>query len=193
MSTLSQMGIPGVGSGMLMPKLKNKWRVTFLNVGSGGAGNSVDLSMQAINVTRPNLTFEEVPLHRYNSTAYVAGKYTWEPTTLTVEDDITGTASQVIQDQLEKQQKLIGADGPYLASASTASTYKFGTKIELLDGDVKVVERWILEGCWIMTTDFGDLDYSASDAATINLTMRFDHARQTIEKQGLGTAIGGAV
>lgn len=194
MATLSQVGIPGVGNGMLMPKLKNKWRVTFQNIGAGGSSNAADLSMQAVNVTRPNLTFEEVPIHRYNSTAYVAGKHTWEPSTLTVEDDITGTASQVIQDQLELQQRLIGAqDGAWLASASTASGYKFGTKLEMLDGKDRVVEAWILEGCFIMTSDWGEVDYSASEAATITLTLRFDHARQELKKLGLGTAIGGNV
>lgn len=194
MSTLNQMGIPGVGNGALMPKLKHKWRVTFQNIGSGGSGNSIDLSMQTVNITRPNLTFEDVPLHRYNSTAYVAGKHTWEPMTLTVEDDITGTASQVIQDQLELQQKLIGAqDGAWMASASTASAYKFGTKLELLDGNDRVTEVWLVEGCYIMTVDYGDLDYSASEAATITMTIRYDHARQELKKLGLGTAIGGNV
>ena len=32
MSTVSQMGIPGVGNGIFMPKLKNRWRVTFVNL-----------------------------------------------------------------------------------------------------------------------------------------------------------------
>jgi len=192
MATLSQTGIAGVGNGILMPKLKNRWRVTFAGIG-GNAADSKDLSMQATNITRPNLTFEEVPIHRYNSTAYVAGKHTWEPLTLTVEDDVTGKASQVIQNQLELQQKLIGADGPWLATAATASAYKFGTILELLDGDERVLEKWKVEGCFLMTVDYGELDYSASEAMTIALTIRFDHARQELSGQGLETAIGGTL
>lgn len=192
MATLSQVGIAGVGNGILMPKLKNKWRVTFVGIGAN-QGDSKDLSLQAVNLTRPNLTFEEVPLHRYNSTSYIAGKHVWEPMTLTVEDDITGKASQIIQNQLEAQQKLIGADGPWLATAATASQYKFGAIIEMLDGDERVTERWKMEGCWIMTVDYGDLDYAASEASTITVTMRFDHARQELEGTKLGTAVGGTV
>jgi len=35
------------------------------------------------------------------------------------------------------------------------------------------------------------MDYSASEAAQINLTIRFDHAFQELGGQGYGTAIGG--
>lgn len=193
MATLSQVGIPGVGNGILMPKLKNRWRVTFQNIGAGQNGNSSDLSMQAITVTRPNLSFEEVKLDRYNSSAYVAGKHTWEAMSLTVQDDVNGKASHIIQNQLEAQQKLIGADGPWLNAASSASAYKFGVKLDLLDGNEQVTERWLVEGCYIASADYGDLDYAASEAVAITLSIRFDHARQELEQLGLGTAIGGTL
>jgi len=193
MATLSQAGIPGVGNGILMPKLKNRWRVTFVGIGASAGGNSADLSMQAVTVTRPNLTFEQIKLDRYNSSAYIAGKHEWEPCNLVVQDDITGKASGIIRNQLEAQQKLIGADGPWLATAATASAYKFGMKLEQLDGNETVVEQWLLEGCFIAGSDFGDLDYSTAEAVTITLQVRFDHARQVLEQLGLGTAIGGTL
>lgn len=193
MATINDIGIPGVGSGILQPKLKHKWRITF--AGLGGGIDSQPVSMQAVNVTRPNLTFEEVPLDRYNSKAWVAGKHTFEPMTLTIEDDITGTASQVIQEQLQKQQFLIGAEGPFLASAGEGSLYKFVTYLDLLDGNTDVVEKWTVEGCWFSAVDYTDLDYT--DGATsvqITLTIRYDHARQDIGGygQGEGVATGGA-
>lgn len=192
MATLSQVGIPGVGFGILMPKLKNKWRVTFSGIGDG-SGASTDLSMQAVTVTRPNLTFEQVKLDRYNSTAYVAGKHEWEPMNLVVQDDITGLATSIIQSQLEMQQLLIGASGPWLATAATASAYKFGIKLDQLDGNETVVEQWLVEGCWIAGSDYGELDYAASEVVTISLQIRFDHARQVIDQNSLGTAIGGTL
>jgi hypothetical protein len=193
MATLSQAGIPGVGNGILMPKLKNRWRVTFVGIGASAGGNSADLSMQAVTVTRPNLTFEQIKLDRYNSSAYIAGKHEWEPCNLVVQDDITGKASGIIRNQLEAQQKLIGADGPWMATAATASAYKFGMKLEQLDGNETVVEQWLLEGCFIAGSDFGDLDYSTAEAVTITMQVRFDHARQVLEQLGLGTAIGGTL
>lgn len=194
MATLSNMGIPGAGFGILQPKQKYKWRVTFIGLSRLVPGaSSREITRQATTVTRPNLSFEEIPIHRYNTIAYAAGKHTWDPISLTIEDDITGLASYAVQGQLETQQRLIGADlpGSYLNSAATGSDYKFGTLIEQLDGNEGVVETWKLEGCFILSADYGDLDYSVSDAATITLQLRYDHARQELTGQGYGTALNG--
>lgn len=192
MSTINDFGIPGVGTGILHPKHKNRWRVTFANM--GGGADSQPVSMQAITVTRPKLSFEEIELHRYNSRAWVAGKHNWEPMQLTVEDDVTGTAATVIQAQIQKQQWLIGAEGQWLAAAGEGSLYKFVTYLDMLDGNDQVIEKWTVEGCFIQNADYGDLDYSANEKVTITLTLRFDHARQVIGgyNQGEGVATGGA-
>jgi len=191
MATINDIGIPGIGNGILQPKLKNRWRVTFSNM--GGGVDSQPLSMQVVNVTRPALSFDEVELHRYNSRAWVAGKHTFEPTTITLEDDVTGTASRVIQDQIQAQQWLIGAEGQFLAARGEGSLYKFVTTYDLLDGNDVVIEEWILEGCFIQNVDYTDLDYSASDAVQITLTVRYDHARQNLGgyDQGQGVGTGG--
>ena len=192
MATINDIGIPGVGSGILQPKLKNKWRVTFANL--GGGADSQPVSMQAVTITRPTLNFEEVQLDRYNSRAFIAGKHTFEPVTLTLEDDVTGTASQVVQEQLQKQQWLIGAEGQWLASAGEGGLYKFVTYLDLLDGNEQVVEKWTMEGCWLQNVDYTDLDFAASEAVQITTTIRYDHARQDIGgyAQGEGVATGGA-
>lgn len=193
LSTINDLGIPGVGTGILQPKLKNLWRVTFANL--GGGADAQPLSVQATNIERPTLEFEEVQLDRYNSRAWVAGKHTFNPVTLTVEDDITGSASQVIQEQLQSQQWLIGAEGPFLGRGQEGSIYKFVTYLEQLDGREQVVERWTMEGCWIQNVNYQDLDYSdGGSAVTIQLTLRYDHARQNIAnyEAGEGNALGGA-
>lgn len=194
MATLSQFGIPGAGFGILHPKQKYRWQVTFVGLARLVPGaTSRELTRQATTIARPNLIFEEVPIHRYNTMAFVAGKHTWDPINLTIEDDITGLASYAVQGQLETQQRLIGADlnGAWLNSAATGSDYKFGTIIEQLDGNEGVVERWKLEGCFFVSANYGDLDYASSDAATIDLSIRFDHARQELTGSGYGTALNG--
>jgi hypothetical protein len=196
MATLSQMGIPGAGFGMLHPKQRNRWQVTFVGLAKLVSGaSSREITRQAITVSRPNIEFEEITMHRYNSTAYIAGKHTWQPLSLTLEDDITGLASYAVQGQLETQQRLIGADipGSWLNAAATGSDYKFGTILQQLDGNEGIVESWKLEGCWLVSADYGDLDYSSGDAATIALSIRFDHARQELTGQGYGTALSGNI
>lgn len=191
MSTINDFGIPGVGSGILQPKFKNRWRVTF--AGLGGGADSQPVSMQAVTVSRPKLSFEEIELHRYNSRAWVAGKHSWEMMPITLEDDVTGGASTVIQAQLQKQQWLIGAEGQWLAAAGEGSLYKFVTYLDMMDGNDQVIEKWTVEGCFIQAADYGDLDYNANEKVTIALQIRFDHARQTLGgyQQGPGIATGG--
>jgi hypothetical protein len=193
MATINQMGIPGVGTGILQPKLKNRWRVTFSGIGAAGS-SSQPLSHQAVTVTRPSLTFEQVELHRYNSRAYVAGKHEWEMCQIAFEDDVTGSASRIINDQISKQQFLIGAEGPFLGAAEEGSIYKFATKIEMLDGQEQTIESWVMQGCFIQAADYTDLDYGASEAVMINLSIRYDHAFQEIGgyNAGEGVALGGA-
>ncbi len=192
MATINDIGIPGIGTGILQPKLKNLWRITFANM--GGGADAQPLSLQAINVTRPTLSFEEVQLDRYNSRAFIAGKHTFEPMTLTFEDDVTGTASQVLQEQLQAQQWLIGAEGPWLGKGEEGSLYKFVTYLDMLDGKEQVIEKWTVEGCFIQNIDYTDLDYADSSAVQITTTIRYDHARQDLGgyAAGEGVATGGA-
>ncbi len=187
MATINDFGIPDVGTGILQPKLKNKWRVTFNKIGGGTASQS--LSIQAISVARPSLSFEEVELHRYNSRSWIAGKHNWEECAIVFEDDITGQAATIIKQQLQKQQWLIGADPAaqqYLATAGDAAVYKFETIIETLDGNTQPLETWTLEGCWLKNTNFNELAYSDNEAMKINISIRFDHARQVIHPYGGG-------
>lgn len=187
MATINDLGIPEIGSGILQPKLKNRWRIKF--AGIGGGTSSQPLSVQAVTVTRPSISFEEVQLDRYNSRGYVAGKHTWEPMTLTVEDDVTGGAAKVIQDQIQSQQWLTGAEGPFLGATPEASGYKFTTFIDMLDGQEQLIEKWTIEGCWIQAADHTDLDYAASDAVQITITIRYDHARQDIGGYSFGSGV----
>ena len=196
MGTLSQAGIAGISTGVLHPKAQNRWRVLFTGLGgANGSSASIpnDLSLQVITASRPSISYEEVQLHRYNSIIYVAGKHTFEPTALTVEDDITNRATNAIQTQMEMQQRLIGATGPWLNAAPTAFSYKFGMQLEMLDGNEAVVEAWKYEGCFIQSVNYGSLDYATGEAVKIDLTIRFDHARQVLNSAVTGSAIGGLI
>ena len=196
MATLANFGIPAAGPGILHPRLTHKFQITFLNMGQLVPGtNSRNLTMQVVTLSLPNLSWEMIEVHRYNSTAYVAGRHSWEIMNLKVEDDITGLAATVVEAQLETQQRLVGVslDGSWLNTAATGTDYKFGAKIEQLDGNEGVVQTWILEGVQIVSANFGDRDYGGNDSATIEMTLRFDHARTIESGAGYGTALGGNV
>lgn len=188
MSTISNIGIPlpnGQGvSGILHPKQKNRWRVRFAGFGNGTSSDSV--TAQAVKVGRPKVKFNKVDLHRYNSISFVAGKHTYEPLELVVEDDTLNTVSTVIQAQLQKQQWLIGAEGQWLAAAEDGATYKFSMYIEQLNGNDKVTEQWVVEGCWIVESDYDSLDYAEDKQVLITMSVSFDNAQQLFLSTGTG-------
>lgn len=192
MATINDIGIPfpgGQGMGILQPKQKNKWMIQFVNIGT--LSSSRDLAAQAITVSRPKITFTEHELHRYNSVAWIGGKHSYEPLQITIQDNYSNGASSIVQSQIERQQKLIGANsGPFLAAAPDANTYKFATILYMLDGGSNVLEEINYEGCFLQTIDYGETDYSTSEPVTISLTIRFDNATQIF---GLGFSSGQAL
>jgi len=179
----------GGNQGLLMPKLQYRFRVNFLNFGVDVAGG-LALTKQVTDVTRPNLSFDEITLNVYNSRIYLAGKHTWNEITVNVRDDASGTVSKAVGQQLQKQLDFVEQ-----ASAATGQDYKFQTNIEVLDGGngtsvPTVLETWELYGCFLKSANYNNLNYATSDAATIALSIRYDNAIQSPLTQGVGTSVG---
>jgi hypothetical protein len=59
-----------------------------------------------------------------------------------------------------------------------AAGYKKDVELEMLDPTGVVVEKWILQGTFLSTLNFGDLDYGRDDLATIDATLRMDRCIQ---------------
>lgn len=173
-TTKDKFGVPlpdGSPAGILMPKLKFRFRVTLSDKFGGAEGQTV-LTQNVQNVTRPKLTHEEVIIESYNSKVYVSGKHTWDPVTIIVRDDIRNKVVQKVGQQLQKQ-----IDHYNQIARVAGDDYKFNAKIEILDGShADSTEVWRLEGCFIQNIDYSDSDYSANDPVTVTMTLRFDNA-----------------
>ena len=102
MAVITNFGVPTDASAgtTLMPKLQYRFRVTFSNL--GGATGTDEVTQNVISTGRPNLTHEEVVVDSYNSKMYLAGKHTWNPMTVNVRDDASGTVSRLVGQQLQK-------------------------------------------------------------------------------------------
>ena len=180
----------GGNQGLLMPKLQYRFRVNFLNFGASPAG--IELTKQVIDCQRPNVSFTEITLPVYNSTVYLAGKHAWQPLTVNVRDDASGSVAKLIGQQLQKQMDFVEQ-----ASAATGQDYKFQLNIEILDGGngalaPTVLETWELYGCFLQGANYNTLNYGTNDAVTIGMTIRFDNAIQSPLTAGVGTSVGRA-
>lgn len=177
----------GGNQGLLMPKLQYRFRVNFLNFGTGA---TVELTKQVMDINRPQISFEEITLPIYNSTLYLAGKHSWNELTVNLRDDASGSVSKLVGQQVQKQLDMVEQ-----ASAATGQDYKFQTNIEILDGGNGtatpiVLETWECYGCYLKTANYGTLNYGSNEIATIALTIRYDNAVQSPLSSGVGTNIG---
>jgi hypothetical protein len=193
-SSLQRMTVPlasdqsSTTQGLLMPKLKYRFRVMFENFGVSTP--RTELTKQVVNIARPNLTFEEIALPIYNSTLKLAGRHAWADITCSVRDDASGAVSRLVGEQLQKQMDFLE-----MSSAASGIDYKFTTKVEVLDGgnganEPVVLETWELYGCYLKAANYGDLNYGSNEAATIEMSIAYDNANQTPEGTGVGTSVG---
>ena len=167
-TTLTNISIPtedggGSNSSLLMPKLQYRFRVLFENFGTtGGADGIREITRQVVDVTRPNLTFEQMTIDAYNSRSYLAGKHTWDPITITLREDANNNVQKIIGQQLQRQFDFFEQ-----SSAVSGGTYKFITKIEILDGGngangSNVIDRFQLVGCYLESANYNTLAYAVS-------------------------------
>jgi hypothetical protein len=172
--TRSKFGVPvtgAVGSGILMPKLKYRFRVSFLG-GFGGETESRVLTQNVQNVSRPKITYEEVTIDSYNSRMYLQGKHSWEQISVVVRDDITNSVTKLVGGQIQRQVNHFQQSTP-----AAGSDYKFDMQIEILDGvNAGASEVWFLEGCFLTNVDYSDSDYSTNEPVTVTMQVRYDNA-----------------
>ena len=186
--------------GLLMPKLQYRFRANFVNFGISNQTN--ELTKQVVDIKRPNVTFTPVVLDVYNSKVYLQGKPEWQETTINLRDDATGAVTKLVGEQIQKQFDFLEQ-----SSAASGINYKFQLVFDVLDGGngtvtPNVLESWELDGCFLSSVDYGEMNYGTSDPVTIALTVKFDNAIQTvggavgsstvgINSTTLGTAITG--
>ena len=193
-STLSKLTVPldsnasASNQGLLMPKLQYRFRVSLENFGVSSP--STELTKQVMDVSRPNVSFEQMTVDIYNSKVFLAGKHTWEPITMNLREDVSNNVQKMVGEQLQKQFDFFEQ-----SSAASGADYKFVTRIEILDGGnganaATVLETFELYGCYLESTNYNALNYATSEVVTVALTIRYDNAIQTPQGTGLGTAVG---
>jgi len=193
-SSLTRMTVPLASDqssstqGLLMPKLKYRFRIIFENFGVSTP--RTELTKQVIDFARPSVSFDDITIDIYNSKVRMAGKHTWDDTTVNLRDDAAGNVAKLVGEQLQKQ-----FDFMEMSSAASGIDYKFITRCEILDGgnganEANVLETWELYGCYLTSVNYNELAYSDSAPVTMGLNIRFDNALQTPLESGLGTNVG---
>jgi hypothetical protein len=193
-SSLSKLTVPLASDqsastqGLLMPKLKYRFRVTLENFGFNAS--TTELTKQVQDITRPTIAFDPITIDVYNSRVQLAGKHTWSPISINVRDDVTGAVSKLFGQQLQKQFDFFEQ-----SSAASGIDYKFVTRIEILDGgngayQPAVLETWELYGCYLENVNYQNLAYSENAPVLITGSIKYDNALQKPDNSGVGSVVG---
>jgi hypothetical protein len=196
-STLSKISVPldtndsASSQGLLMPKLQYRFRVTLENFGVSTP--TTELTKQVMDITRPQVSFEEIQIPIYNSRAYLAGKHEWQAVTLNLREDVNNRVQKLVGEQLQKQFDFFEQ-----SSAASGIDYKFTTRVEILDGGngantPNILETFELYGCFITNANYNELNYANNDPVSVSLEIRYDNAVQTPQGEGIGTNVGRTV
>ena len=192
-ATLSKFTVPLASDasastqGMLMPKLKYRFRVMFENFGVSTP--TTELTKQVQSAARPNVSFANQVIEIYNSKINYAGKFTWAPIAIVLRDDVTGAVSKLVGEQLQKQFDFFEQ-----SSAASGVDYKFTTRIEMLDGGngantPTILETWECYGCYLVSANYQSIAYGEQGPATIDLSIQYDNAVQSPQGTGVGSVV----
>jgi hypothetical protein len=182
-ASLSRFTVPlasnqsSASQGLLMPKMKYRFRVSFENFGV--SGSTVELTKQVADAARPNLTFEDKTIEVYNSKIHYAGKPTWSAIQIKLRDDVTNAVTKLVGEQNQKQFDFFEQ-----SSAASGGDYKFLMRVEMLDGGnganaPTVLETWECYGCYVTQVNYNSLGYGDQTMLTIDLTIQPDNCIQT--------------
>lgn len=146
---------------------KHRWRFNLASIRNE--------CLYLASAQRPHMITEEAVMHHDQEQVYFAGKHHWEPITL-VFYDVYGSGgantSSKIWDWVNESVKVAQA------SAGVPSAYKKDAKLEMTTADGGVQETWNIYNTWAIDTNWNDLDYSVSEIATIDVSMKYDRAKR---------------
>ena len=147
------------------PKRKNRFLLTFPS----------DLGIQQwwlASASRPTITQNETEIQFLNTSTYVIGRFNWETMDVTFRDPIGPSAAQALMEWVRLHSESVTGRQGYAAG------YKKDIELEMLDPTGVVVEKWIIQGTFLTSLDFGSLDYSADAIASITCNLRMDRCIQ---------------
>lgn len=116
--------------------------------------------------SRPHFSQTSTDIHFLNTQTYVIGKYKWETMSFTLRDPIGPSASQAVMEWVRLHSESITGRQGY------ACAYKRDLILEMLDPTGTAISQWIIKSAMITDVNFGDLNYSSDDLATIEMTIQ---------------------
>jgi hypothetical protein len=117
---------------------------------------------------RPSIKIAATEIQFLNTSTYVAGRFNWDEIGVKFRDPIGPSASQALMEWVRLCAESVTGRMGYAAG------YKKDIDLEMLDPTGVVVEKWILQGTFLTSVDFGALGYGTDAIADISANLRMD-------------------
>jgi hypothetical protein len=117
---------------------------------------------------RPSIKIAATEIQFLNTSTYVAGRFNWDEIGVKFRDPIGPSAAQALMEWVRLCAESVTGRMGYAAG------YKKDVDLEMLDPTGVVVEKWILQGTFLSSVDFGSLAYNSDAIADISANLRMD-------------------
>lgn len=162
-----QMGIGVIGNPDIA--FKRKFRFTFEIFGfCNNEKNLVPEHFVSV-ASRPNLEIEETEINHLNATTWIPGKGRWQTMNVTYLD----VAHAQMASLWNWMATVYDFTDPVNLKQGERRDWSGSGLLSMYDGCGTLLETWQLQKMFPTNINFGDVDYSTSDIATIELTLRF--------------------
>jgi len=116
-----------------------------------------------------NVSQGTVPLNHINIQRYVKGKVRWNDMTLSLYDPVTPSGAQAVMEWARlAHESVTGRDG-------YSDFYKKDIQLDILGPVGDVVSQWVIKGAYCKTATFGEYDWSAEAAVSLDITIAMDY------------------
>ena len=171
MAERKPMGIGVIGQPDMVFKRKFRW--TFEVFGFCDNEKNVIPEHFVKIASRPNLSIEETEINHLNAKTWIPGKASWETVTITYID----VAHEEMQSLWNWLASTYDFTDPIHVNQGNKRDWDATGVLSLYDGCGVVLETWQMQHMWPTAINFGDLDYSSSEEATIELTLRYSDVK----------------
>jgi hypothetical protein len=166
-NSLKPMGIGVIGQSDVVFKRKFRW--TFELQGFCNNQSNVVPEYFVKMAGRPNLEVEETEINHLNGKMWIPGKASWQTISVTY-IDVAHNDMKTLWNWLAS---VYDFTDPINLKQGNRKDWDATGVISLYDGCGVLLETWQLKHCWPTEINFGELDYSDSEPAEIELTLRY--------------------
>jgi len=146
------------------------WEPKYANRFIMYMGNTGIPSYLVKAAARPSMTNGAIVLDHINIDRKVKGKSRWNDVSITLYDPVTSEGAQLVMAWIRHHhESLTGRDG-------YSTQYKQDLEFYALSAMGEKIENWTLKGAFISEATFSAMDWGTEEAATIELTLKYDFA-----------------